>query len=256
MPKSKRARVVHLSKVDKKGKELSLKLFANVRESLDSYQHCFVFSVDNMRNTYLKDVRNELNDCRLFFGKTKVMAKALGTDPADEYQSNTHILSKHLVGNVGLLFTNRAPESIIEYFSELSKTDYARSGTLASRTFTIPAGTVYSTGGEIPAEEDVPMAHSLEPELRRLNVPTSLVKGKITLQNEYTVCEEGKVLDSRQTRLLKLFGVESADFTVRLVAALCSAQHSKEIEANKKGRYWSAATQEVTEIPAESTMEG
>jgi mRNA turnover protein 4 len=64
MPKSKRARVVHLSKVDKKGKELSLKLFANVRESLDNYQHCFVFSVDNMRNTYLKDVRNELNDCR------------------------------------------------------------------------------------------------------------------------------------------------------------------------------------------------
>jgi mRNA turnover protein 4 len=146
------------------------------------------------------------------------MAKALGTDPADEYQSNTHILSKHLVGNVGLLFTNRPPSSIIEYFSELSKTDYARSGTPASRTFTIPAGTVYSTGGEIPAEEDVPMAHSLEPELRRLNVPTSLVKGKITLQNEYTVCEEGKVLDSRQTRLLKLFGVESADFTVRLVA--------------------------------------
>lgn len=64
MPKSKRARVVHLTKVDKKGKELSLKLFANVRESLDSYQHCFVFSVDNMRNTYLKDVRNELSDCR------------------------------------------------------------------------------------------------------------------------------------------------------------------------------------------------
>ncbi|KAM3084512.1 mRNA turnover and ribosome assembly protein [Clarireedia jacksonii] len=165
------------------------------------------------------------------------MAKALGTDPADEHQPNTHILSKHLVGNVGLLFTNRTPSSIIEYFSELSKTDFARSGTLASRTFTIPAGTVYSTGGEIPAEDDVPMAHSLEPELRRLNVPTSLVKGKITLQNEYTVCEEGKVLDSRQTRLLKLFGVESADFTVRLVA------------------YWSAATQEVTEIPAETAME-
>ena len=53
-----------MSKVDKKGKELSLKLFANVRESLDQYQYCFVFSVENMRNTYLKDVRNEFSDSR------------------------------------------------------------------------------------------------------------------------------------------------------------------------------------------------
>ncbi len=69
MPKSKRAKVVHLTKVDKKGKELTIKLFANVRECLDLYQHCFVFSVDNMRNTYLKDVRNELSDsrCAIYF---------------------------------------------------------------------------------------------------------------------------------------------------------------------------------------------
>ncbi|KAF7862657.1 hypothetical protein EAF04_007530 [Stromatinia cepivora] len=230
MPKSKRARVVHLTKVDKKGKELSLKLFANVRESLDTYQHCFVFSVENMRNTYLKDVRNELSDCRLFFGKTKVMSKALGSDPSSEYQPNTSLLSPHLVGNVGLLFTNREPSSIITYFQGISKTDFARAGTEASRNFTIPAGIVYSMGGEIDADNDVPMAHSLEPELRRLNVPTTLTKGKITLENPYCVCNEGDVLDSRQTRLLKLFGVATADFTVQLLA------------------YWSAANQEVTEI--------
>jgi mRNA turnover protein 4 len=94
MPKSKRARVVHLTQVDKKGKELSLKLFANVRESLDKYQFCFVFSVENMRNTYLKDVRNELSDSRLFFGKTKVMAKALGLNVQEEYMEGTHKLSK------------------------------------------------------------------------------------------------------------------------------------------------------------------
>jgi mRNA turnover protein 4 len=239
MPKSKRARVVHLTKVDKKGKELTLKLFSNVRECLDHYQYCFVFSVENMRNTYLKDVRSEFSDSRfvppdlheqshlecpsdwdlrLFFGKTKVMAKALGTSPEDEYQPSTHLLSKYLVGNVGLLFTNREPSAVTEYFEGFSKTDFARAGTPASRSFTIPAGIVYSMGGELPAEEDVPMAHSLEPELRKLNVPTTLVKGKITLQNPYAVCEEGDVLDSRQTRLLKLFGVATADFTVQLSA--------------------------------------
>jgi mRNA turnover protein 4 len=64
MPKSKRARLVHLTQVQKKGKELTLKLFSNVREALDHYQYCFVFSVENMRNTYLKDVRTEFSDSR------------------------------------------------------------------------------------------------------------------------------------------------------------------------------------------------
>jgi mRNA turnover protein 4 len=155
---------------------------------------------------------------RLFFGKTKVMAKALGTSPEDEYQLSTHLLSKYLSGNVGLLFTNREPSIIEEYFANLAKTDFARAGTAAARSFTIPEGIVYSMGGEIAEEADVPMAHSLEPELRKLNVPTTLKKGKITLENPYSVCKEGDVLDSRQTRLLKLFGVATAEFTVQLLA--------------------------------------
>ena len=146
------------------------------------------------------------------------MAKALGTTPEEEYQPSTHLLSKYLVGNVGLLFTNRQVSAVTEYFDGFSKTDFARAGTPASRSFTVPADIVYSLGGEVPIEDDVPMAHSLEPELRKLNVPTRLVKGKITLDNPYTVCKEGDILDSRQTRLLKLFGVATADFTVQLSA--------------------------------------
>jgi len=132
------------------------------------------------------------------------MAKALGSSPEDEHQPNTHKLSKYLVGDKGLLFTNREPSEIQEYFNNLSKT--------------VPAGIVYSMGGEIAAADDVPMAHSLEPELRKLNMPTTLTKGKISLENPYTVCKEGEVLDSRQTRLLKLFGVATSDFTVQLLA--------------------------------------
>jgi hypothetical protein len=64
MPKSKRAKVVHLTQTDKKGKELSQKLFANVQEAADNFQHIFVFSVENMRNSYLKEVRAEFSDSR------------------------------------------------------------------------------------------------------------------------------------------------------------------------------------------------
>jgi Ribosomal protein L10 len=70
MPKSKRAKLVTLSKVDKKRKEGSLKLFTNVREAVDKYQNCFVFSVENMRNTYLKTLRSEFSsDSRFVLGR-------------------------------------------------------------------------------------------------------------------------------------------------------------------------------------------
>lgn len=64
MPKSKRAKVYHLTQVSKKTRENKDKLFANIRDAIPEFQYCWVFSVDNMRNNYLKDVRRELSDSR------------------------------------------------------------------------------------------------------------------------------------------------------------------------------------------------
>jgi mRNA turnover protein 4 len=107
---------------------------------------------------------------------------------------------------------------MIEYFSTYSQVDYARAGTTATREFTIPAETVYSRGGEIPADQDVPLAHSLEQTVRSLGMPTRLVKGRVVLDKPYVVCKYGDTLNSHQTRLLKLFGVATAEFRVRLIA--------------------------------------
>ncbi|KAJ4144756.1 hypothetical protein LMH87_003627 [Akanthomyces muscarius] len=236
MPKSKRSRTFNLTQVNKKGREQKDKLFQNIRDAVPEYQHCFVFSVDNMRNNYLKDVRRELSDSRLFFGKTKLMAKALGQTPEEAAAPGIEAVSRLLTGNVGLVFTNRAAESILTYFDGLALVDFARAGVTAPRAFSIPTGVVYATAGEVPAEHDIPLEHTLEPELRRLNVPTRMVKGKVVLGDEegtgeaYVVCKEGDVLDSRQTRLLKMFDVCLSEFKVKVLA------------------YWSAATGEVTQV--------
>ena len=60
----------------------------------------------------------------------------------------------------------------------------------------------------------MPLAHSVEPTLRKLGLPTRLVKGKVELEGEYVVCKEGEVLGSGQTTLLKMFGVATAEFVV------------------------------------------
>jgi mRNA turnover protein 4 len=233
MPKSKRSKLIHTSVVQKKpSKEKSASLFAAVRAATEQYTHIFVFSVNNMRNTYLKDVRQAFSDSRLFFGKTKVMAKALGTTEADEHAPGLHLLGKYLAGSVGLILTNRAPEEVLEWFEGFVEVDYARAGGLATRTFTVPAGVVHSTGGEQAVEDDLSLPHSLETTVRKWGMPTRLEKGKVILDSEYTVCTEGKPLSSDQTALLKMFGVATAEFRVQVLA------------------YWTAATSEVTEVEA------
>ena len=111
MPKSKRARIVHTSVVQKKAsKEKSATLYAAVQAAADEYQNVLVFGVENMRNASLKNVRQHFSDSRMFFGKTKVMAKALGTTAEDEHMPGLGGLSGYLKGDVGLLFTNRDVE--------------------------------------------------------------------------------------------------------------------------------------------------
>lgn len=148
------------------------------------------------------------------------MAVALGLTPETACATNINRLTPHLTGAVGLLFTSRTPDSVFEHFANFRPLDYARAGNVSPRDFTIPSGIVYSQAGEVPESEDEPLSHTIEPNLRKLGVPTRLVKGKVTLDMEggYPVCKKGDVLDSRQTTLLKMFGVAVSPFTVDMKA--------------------------------------
>lgn len=53
-----------MTQVSKKTREQKDQLFDKMRNAVPEYQHVFVFSVENMRNSHLKDVRQELSDSR------------------------------------------------------------------------------------------------------------------------------------------------------------------------------------------------
>ena len=65
-------------------------------------------------------------------------------------------------------------------------------------------------------------------------MPTRLEKGRVVLGQEYVVCEEGAVLDSHQTALLKTFGVAVAEFRVSVVA-YWSAENGEVKVVNESG---------------------
>ena len=111
------------------------------------------------------------------------MQVALGKQPEDEVADNTHLVSKYLRGQVCLLLSNRGKEAIEKRFKEIEEThdDFATAGTEAAYTVFLKKGTEALDG----------YAHSLEPQLQQLGLPTRLNYQKIELESDVYVCREG-----------------------------------------------------------------
>ncbi|KAJ8518112.1 hypothetical protein ONZ45_g4795 [Pleurotus djamor] len=227
MPKSRRAKVVSLTKVAKKTKENKAAMMKELQDYSEKCKYCWLFEVGAMRNAHLKTVRRLWKDsARIFFGRAAVMAKALGTTPEEEHRMGIHKLSKQIKGQVGLLFTDWEPQEVIDWFADFKQPDFARAGNIATRTIIIPAGPVMRHHSDPPE----PFPHNEEPQLRKLGLSTSMNKGVPTLQAPHKLCEKGKALTSEQAQLLKLIGEKMVTFRVGLLAR------------------WDAPTGEVTQI--------
>lgn len=229
MPSSKRSRVLPTSKTTKNRKDLVRRLAATIQDLATTYRFIYVFNVSNMRNNFIKQVRTAFSDSRVVMGKTKVMMVALGRDAASETVPGVSALGPYVSGEVGLLFTDRDVREVEEAFAGFWNADYARSGAVASREVRIAPGEVMTMYGVEGGEED-PLPLSIEPQLRKLGVPTRIKGGKVVLEEApeggmidadeegYLVCKEGDALDSRQTSILKILGVRMAEFRIELQA--------------------------------------
>ncbi|OBA22205.1 hypothetical protein METBIDRAFT_31149 [Metschnikowia bicuspidata var. bicuspidata NRRL YB-4993] len=219
MPRSKRSKLVTLAQTDKKGKENKARIFDEVREALDQFRYLWVLRLDDVRTPVLQDIRSDWVGSKLLLGKRRVLEKALGDNAQEEYKDNLHRVSKLCSGVPGLLFTNESPDTVSAYFTEYSKADYSRSKSKSPIDFTIPEGVIYSRGGQIATEEDVPMSHSLEETLRnKYKIPTKIKSGKIYLNEPFVVCQKGDTLNVTQALILKQFGVAASEFKVKMIA--------------------------------------
>lgn len=136
-----------------------------------------------MRNEKFKELRDDLKETsRFVMGSNKMLQVALGKTPADAYRDNLDQLSARLRGHVGLFFTSLAREDVVAAFDAFKHEDYARAGAVASDDFSLPAGPVSGPRG--------PLAHTLEPQLRKYGMPTRLNKGVVELLADHTVREQ------------------------------------------------------------------
>lgn len=193
MPKSKRSTIFHLTKTTKKPKSDKLELVQNIQNSANEYSQIFTFKVLNMRNSLFKQVRTACQG-RFYLGRNKVMQRGLGMTEEDELLPNSRLISNELVGNIGLLFTNQSTEEVQKILDASKQQDYARAGGIAEFDFSLSQGPLLRF--------DVPVPHNMEPQLRRLGLPTQLVKGVVELRQDFQVCTTGEVLSPEQAQIL------------------------------------------------------
>ncbi|KAJ7928031.1 hypothetical protein B0H13DRAFT_1969075 [Mycena leptocephala] len=173
-------------------------MIKDLQENSEKWKYCWLFQVGAMRNTHLKTVRKLWKDsARIFFGRSAVMAKALGTTPEEEHRMGLHNLAKQIQGQIGVLFTDTEPDEVIAWFADFQQPDFARQEYRQSdRCF---------AGG---------------PVMRNHSDPPNRVP---TLHNPHKLCEKGKPLTSEQAQLLKLIGEKMVVFRVSLISRWCAA---------------------------------
>lgn len=207
MGRSKRERAVALTATKKRvvGRDAKQTLLNEMRQFVDTFENIFVFSTENMRNAKLKLLRSEWKDSRFFFGRKRIAQVAFGRSASEEHCQGLHVLAKHLVGNVGLLFTNRDLASVTTYFESYEVQDFARSGFRATHAVSLKSG---------PLDMFVP---EFEPQLRALGLNVTLARSVVTLRENYTVCEAEEILTPERAKLLELLGIRMASFRLNLL---------------------------------------
>lgn len=207
MGRSKRERVVALTKTRKSlvGRESKQQLLSKIRSHIDDYASIYLFRATNMRNTPLKALREEWRDSRFFLGRSRIAQVALGRTEAEEYLDGLAGVSAKLRGGVGMLFTNRPHAEVAAFFEKYAVEDVARSGFKATERVCLPPGEL---------EMFVP---SQEANLRLLGLPVVLRKGKVALNEEFVVCEEGGTLTPETAKILEYLGYKMANFSIKLL---------------------------------------
>jgi mRNA turnover protein 4 len=223
MPKSKRAKVVPLTKVKAHRREIKATLVETLRDTVGQFPRAFVFSFANLRTQPFKEMRQQLSgSARFFLGKNRVMGKALDGDDG-EFRPGLAALAADLKGPVGLLCTSRTRAEILRDFAAHEAPDFARAGALADRDVVVPRGKL-----------DLP--HTMVDELRKLGMTSlRLDKGTPTLPIAFTICAAGDTLTPEQCRLLKHFGHQLSTFKLALLGEWSAAEGAYERLAGGSG---------------------
>jgi len=205
MPRSKRAKFVSLTKVkpSASGKDFRREKLDLIRDAIEEYEFVFVFRFTNMREARLKEVRQDWKESRIYMGKNRVAQVALGRTEAEEIRDNVRFISERLVGDVGLIFTNRGKDEVMNYFANFVHPDYAKAGTIPDQDIILKPGKLTFQPGMLD-------------QLRKLGMIVEIDNGTMMLRSTFVAAKKGEALTPEQAKALVHLDKKIANFTIKL----------------------------------------
>ena len=219
MPRSKRHKVVSLTKTKAKSMEDKTDTIEMLRSAVDEYKNVFAFTYENMRSAAFKEVRMHFKESRLFLGKNKVAQVALGKGKEEEYRENPHKVGAHLSGDSGLFFTNREKEEVVEYFSNLTFIDFAKAGFVPPENITLEVGPL----PKFPTD--------MMEQLRKLGMVVEVENGVLMLRDQFKAAVKDKPLTPEQCKALAHMDVKLCPFVVKLLCFWNDGAYTKDVTA-------------------------
>ncbi|CAL5998787.1 Ribosomal_protein L10 [Hexamita inflata] len=213
MPHGKRTREVNLTQVKKQTKDQKKDLVEQIKSIINDYSDIYVVYYNNESSKALQTLRETVQESKFSFASNNALQLALGKTAETSLAPRTHLLSKIIQRKCALMFTNLKAEDVKQQLEAATQTAYVQGGQIATQTIVIEQGHL---------NKDL-YAGTLEPELRRLGMPTKLDNEVILVTENYTICEEGKQLNGAQASLLRHFGYQLAEFKIEPVCAWLKA---------------------------------
>eukprot|EP00128_Syssomonas_multiformis_P007702 Colp12_sorted_trinity150504_noHs@16388 len=206
MARSKRNKIVSLTKTDAKGKDLKKKLVEVLRAAVDEYKGIYVLNFENMRAAKFREIRMDWKESKIFMGKNSIAQIALGRNPEEEYKDNLRHVSKKLEGSVGLLFTNRKKDEVLKYFKSYAAADFAKAGAIPTEEIVLQPGVL-----------DFPT--TMLDTLRKLGMVVEVDDGTVVLRSPITISSVGVPLTPEQAKILVKLDTRTIEFKVRVEAS-------------------------------------
>lgn len=140
------------------------------------------------------------------------MQIALGKSESDELLPNLSLLSKNIKGQdsaaqsntVGIMISSLPIDEILSFFASFSKKSFARPGQQITAACLDGTPAIVLKKGPLE-RHGLPMPNNMEPQLRKLGLPTELDQGVLCLRQDYTVCSPGTILTPDQAHILVRF---------------------------------------------------
>lgn len=152
----------------------------------------------------LQKMRRTLKDSALIkMSRKTLMSLAL----QDSEKSNIESLSEHMDGQPALIFTDMNPFKLFKILEDSKTQAPAKAGSIAPADIVVPEGDTAFPPGPMLGE------------LQKIGIPAKIDKGKIVIQKDKVVVEEGEKISAEVASILTRLDIHPMEVGIDLKAA-------------------------------------